>query len=130
MELAAFRINLPPHAQPDDVFAELIRHFQITATEQLLDDPELRTIMLPVIRAEFEMANDYRFTVEPPWDIPITCFSTRDDPYVSRRHAFGWGRFTNTRFQVFIREGVHFAVVDDSSFIHSVINRELQLTIN
>jgi len=126
LKLADFRIHLPPYAQPDDVFAELIRHFQITATEQLLEDPELRGIMLPVIRAEFQMANDYQFRPEPPWDIPITCFMTRNDPYVSRRHAFGWGRFTSTRFQVYMRDGVHFAVVDDSAFIHSVINRELQ----
>jgi surfactin synthase thioesterase subunit/short-subunit dehydrogenase/acyl carrier protein len=126
MNLDAFRVQLPPYAQPDDVFAELIRHFQIAATEQLLEDPKLRQIMLPVIRAEFQLANDYQFVAESPWDVPITCFGTRDDPYVSRRHAFGWGRFTNTRFQVFIRDGVHFSVVDDSSFILSVISRELQ----
>lgn len=126
LKLTEFRISLPPYAQPDDVFAELIRHFRIAATDQLLADQKLRRLMLPVIRAEFQMANDYQFAAEPPWDIPITCFATRDDPYVSRRHAFGWGRFTDTRFQVFMREGSHFSVVDDSSFIHSVINRELQ----
>jgi hypothetical protein len=38
----------------------------------------------------------------------------------------GWGRFTNSRLQVHIREGAHFAVVDDMAFIHDVINRELQ----
>jgi hypothetical protein len=45
---------------------------------------------------------------------------------VSREHALGWGRFTNLRLQVHIREGAHFAVVDDVAFIHEVINRELQ----
>jgi acyl transferase domain-containing protein/surfactin synthase thioesterase subunit/acyl carrier protein len=126
LKLAEFRINLPPYAQPDDVFAELIRHFNIQATEQLLDDPELRRLMLPVIRAEFEMALNYNFVEESPWDIPITCFAGLDDPYVSRRHALGWGRFTNSRLQVHIRQGAHFAVVDDVAFIHSVINKELQ----
>ncbi len=29
LKLAEFRIQLPPYAQPDDVFAELIRHFNI-----------------------------------------------------------------------------------------------------
>jgi hypothetical protein len=28
--------------------------------------------------------------------------------------------------QVYIRDGAHFAVVDDMAFIHGVINRELQ----
>jgi acyl transferase domain-containing protein/surfactin synthase thioesterase subunit len=126
LKLAEFRIGLPAYLQPDDVFAELIRHFNIQATEQLLSDPELRELMLPVIRAEFQMATDYQFVREPPWEIPITCFAAKGDPYVSRRHALGWGRFTNSRLQVHIREGAHFAVVDDMAFIHGVINRELR----
>jgi epothilone polyketide synthase C len=126
MKLVSFRLDLPPYAQPDDVFAELIRHFRITATDRLLNDPKLREIMLPVVRAEFQLANDYQYVPEAPWDVPITCFGTRDDPYVSRKHAFGWGRFTDTRFQLFMRDGVHFSVVEDSAFILSVINRELQ----
>jgi acyl transferase domain-containing protein/surfactin synthase thioesterase subunit len=126
LKLAEFRVSLPAHAQTDDVFADLIRHFNIQATEQLLSDPELRRLMLPVVRAEFQMANNYKFVREPPWDIPITCFAARGDPYVSRSHALGWGRFTNSRLQVHIREGAHFAVVDDVAFIHSVLNRELR----
>jgi acyl transferase domain-containing protein/surfactin synthase thioesterase subunit len=126
LRLAEFRISLPAHAQPDDVFAELIRHFNIQATEQLLSDPELRRLMLPVIRAEFQMANSYKFVRETPWDVPITCFAAKGDPYVSRKHALGWGRFTNSRLQVHIRDGAHFAVVDDMAFIHGVINQELE----
>ncbi|HET7022143.1 MAG TPA: beta-ketoacyl synthase N-terminal-like domain-containing protein [Xanthobacteraceae bacterium] len=126
LKLAEFRISLPAYAQPDDVFAELIRHFNIRATEELLSHPKLRQLILPVVRAEFQMATNYRFVREPPWEIPITCFAAKGDPYVSREHALGWGRFTNSRLQVHIREGAHFAVVDDVAFIHDVINRELQ----
>jgi len=126
LALAAFRVSAPAYIQPDDVFSDLIRHFNIDATEQFLRDPELRRLMLPVVRAEFQMASDYKFTPEPPWEIPITCFAAKGDPYVSREHALGWGRFTNSRLQVHIREGAHFAVVDDAAFIHGVINHELR----
>src|SRR5262249_39768376 len=125
LKLPQFRISPPAYAQPDDVFGELIRHFNIQATEQLLSDPELRRLMLPVVRAEFQMATNYQFVREPPWEIPITCFAAKGDPYVSRKHALGWGRFTNSVWQVPIREGAHFAVVDDMAFIHAVINQEL-----
>ena len=126
LKLGEFRVSLPAYAQPDGVFAELIRHFNVWATEQLLSEPELRRLMLPVVRAEFQLASNYKFVREPPWDIPITCFAAKGDPYVSRRHALGWGRFTNSRLQVHIREGAHFAVVDDAAFIQGEINRELQ----
>jgi acyl transferase domain-containing protein/surfactin synthase thioesterase subunit len=126
IHLAQFRRNRPMYAQPDDVFGELIRHFNIPATDQLLSDPKLRKLMLPVVRAEFRMASNYKFVKERPWDIPITCFAARGDPYVSRHQTLGWGRFTNSRLQVYIRDGAHFAVVDDMAFIHGVINRELE----
>ncbi|MBV8574785.1 MAG: SDR family NAD(P)-dependent oxidoreductase, partial [Acetobacteraceae bacterium] len=127
MRLAEFRLHLPPFQQPDDVFAEIIRHFNIGASEQMLQNPELRALILPVVRAEFQMVSNYRFRPERPWNAPITCFSAKGDPYVSRRHALGWGRFTNKRFQLFVRDGAHFAIVDDADFMHAVINRELQM---
>ena len=46
MSLAEFRINVPAFAQQDDIFSRMIRHFNIQATDQLLDNPELRDIML------------------------------------------------------------------------------------
>src|SRR5262249_11806266 len=90
LKLAEFRIGLPAQAQPDDRVAEPSPPFNIQATEQLLSDPELRHLMLPVIRAEFEMATNYVFVREAPWEIPITCFAAKGDPYVSRGHALGW----------------------------------------
>ncbi|MBV9656386.1 MAG: SDR family NAD(P)-dependent oxidoreductase, partial [Acetobacteraceae bacterium] len=120
-----FRLDVPPFQQPDDVFAEIIRRFNIAASEQMLADREFRDLMLPTIRAEFQMASNYRFTPEPAGDIPITCFAAKGDPYVTRRQALDWGRFTNQRFQLFVREGAHFAIADDKAFIHEVINREL-----
>ena len=105
LKLAEYRISLPVYAQPEGVFSEAIRHFNVRATEQLLSEPELRESMLPVVRAEFQMASNYQFVAEPPWEIPMTCFAAKGDPYVSRKHALGWGRFTNSRLQVQIREG-------------------------
>jgi surfactin synthase thioesterase subunit len=129
LKLREFRINVPPFAQTDHVFAEIIRHFNIRATEQFLDDTELQQLMLPTIRAEFKMASNYAHEPEPAWKIPITCFAALGDPYVSRSHALGWGRFTDARLQVHIREGAHFAVVDDAAFILKVINQELLASI-
>ena len=69
------------------MFAEAIRQFDIIATETFLNDPELRRLILPVIRADFEMSAKYRYTPEPPWDIPITCLTGLRDTYVSPENA-------------------------------------------
>ena len=126
LALAEYRVNLPAHLQPDDVFADIVRHFDMQATDRFLDDPELRRLMLPVVRAEFQMVANYTHVPETPWEIPITCFANRGDTYVSRQHALGWGRFTNTRLQIHIRKGDHYSIVDDVKFIQTEINRELR----
>ena len=126
MAQAEYRMDLPAHLQPDDVFADIVRHFDMQATDRFLDDPELRRLMLPVVRAEFQMVANYNYVPQTPWEIPITCFANRGDTYVSRQHALGWGRFTNTRLQIHIRQGDHYSIVDDVKFIQSEINRELK----
>ena len=115
----------PIYRQSDDVFADVILQFNIPATRDLLNDAELRRLLLPVIRSEFEMASRYRYVADTPWNFPVTCFHGVGDPYASEENARAWGRFTNSRFQLFVLEAEHFLVVDEDRFVIDVINREL-----
>jgi acyl transferase domain-containing protein/surfactin synthase thioesterase subunit len=126
LALPGYSVFEPVHRQPDDVFAEAILQFDVIATGSFLSDPELRRLMLPVIRAEFEMSSKYRYLPEPPWDVPITCLTGIHDKYVSPENARSWSRFTQRRFQLFMVETKHFMIVDDEAFVIKVINRELE----
>jgi acyl transferase domain-containing protein/surfactin synthase thioesterase subunit/acyl carrier protein len=116
---------LPIHEQPEDVFADVIRLFRIDSTEQMLKSPELRALVLPVVRAEFEMAFSYRYRQEEPWNFPITCFNGEDDLYVTRPDILSWSRFTTSSFHAHIRQGQHFLLVDDRDFLLRTINRDI-----
>jgi acyl transferase domain-containing protein/surfactin synthase thioesterase subunit len=129
LKLPGYNLFEPIHRQPDDVFSEAIRRFNVFATESLVQDPELRRLILPAIRAEFEMASNYRYEPEPPWDVPITCLTGVHDAYVSAENARSWGRFTKKRFQLFTLDSEHFIVVDDDRFLLRVINRELTTSL-
>ncbi len=115
----------PGHEQPDDVFADMLRRFNIGATDEFLKNPELRRLLLPVVRADFAMAFHYRFAPAPPWNAPVTCFVGLGDPYVTREDALEWGRYTQVAFRLLLRETAHFLIVDDRQFIVDTINREL-----
>jgi surfactin synthase thioesterase subunit/acyl transferase domain-containing protein len=115
----------PMHEQPDEVFVEIPRHFEIPATDDFLAQPELRKLLLPTVRADFELTAGYRYAPEPAWDVPITCFAGLDDPYVSREDAAAWSERTRRSFRLHWRPGAHFLVVDDREFIVTTINREL-----
>jgi surfactin synthase thioesterase subunit len=115
----------PAHEQPDEVFAEITRHFNIGATDEFLAQPELRRLLLPTVRADFALTASYRYAPEPPWDVPFTYFAGLDDPYVSREDAGAWSDCTRHSFQLRWRQGAHFLVVDDKDFIVKTLNREL-----
>ena len=115
----------PVHEQPDDVFAEVTRHFNIDATDEFLAQPELRRLLLPSVRADFALTSGYRFTPGAPWDVPIICFAGLEDPYVSREDAGAWSAHTRRAFTLHWRAGAHFLVVDDRDFIIKTLNREL-----
>lgn len=115
----------PGHEQPDPVFVEMIRHFDIDATDEFLRNPELRALLLPAVRADFAMAANYRFMATPSWHVPLTCFVGHGDPYVTREDAVQWGHYTGVSFQAWIRNTAHFLIVDDRSFILDTINGTL-----
>lgn len=123
--LPGYSVFEPVYRQPDDVFAEAIRHFNVIETDSFLNDPDLRRLMLPVIRAEFEMSSEYRYTPEPPWDVPITCLTGVHDTYVTAENARSWSRFTTKRFQLFMVDTEHFLIIDNDQFLIRVLNREL-----
>jgi surfactin synthase thioesterase subunit/NADP-dependent 3-hydroxy acid dehydrogenase YdfG len=125
LTIAGFSVFEPVHRQPDEVFAEAMLQFNVLATESLLGDPELRRLLLPVIRAEFEMSSKYRYVAEAPWDVPVTCLTGTRDAYVSPENARAWSRFTTRRFQLFMVDTEHFLIVDDDHFVIRVLNREL-----
>jgi surfactin synthase thioesterase subunit len=116
---------LPIHEQPEGVFADVIRLFRIDSTEQMLKSAELRALVLPVVRAEFEMAANYQYRRQAAWNFPITCFNGADDLYVTHADILSWGRFTTSSFHVHIRQGEHFLLVDDSDFLLHTIHRDL-----
>ena len=125
LSMPEYTVFEPVYRQPDKVFAEAIRGFRIAETERLLASAELRQLMLPTIRAEFEMGEKYRYRQAPPLDVPITCLTGINDAYVTLANAQGWRRFTRKRFQLHTLVSEHFIVVEDDRVVLDVVNREM-----
>jgi surfactin synthase thioesterase subunit len=119
-----FELGAPPHAQPDDVFADIIRQFDTPAADRMLEIPQLRKALLPTIRAEFEMASNYRHQPGDPFSFPISSFIGDLDPWVSAEDSAGWGELTRGGFTNHVRKGSHFLMADDRDYILQTINRE------
>jgi acyl transferase domain-containing protein/surfactin synthase thioesterase subunit/acyl carrier protein len=119
-----FDIRVPPYAQNDDLFAEIVSRFDTPAADRMLAIPKLRRLLLPAIRSEFGMAYNYRYQSVKPFRFPITSFVGLSDPWVSERDSAGWGDLTRGTFTNHVRRGSHFLMVDDQDFIMQTINKD------
>lgn len=77
-----------------------------------LEDRELMDLLLPAIRADFALVEDYRYHPGPPLDISITVLAGKYDKHVLSKRLCRWQEETTEACSLHWFEGDHF-------FIHS-----------
>jgi medium-chain acyl-[acyl-carrier-protein] hydrolase len=103
---------LPPlHTLPAGVFVPELRR-RHGAPDNALDDPEILELVLPALRADFEIIETYAYAPEEPLDIPLTALGGHDDAGVPVAHLAAWAEQTRSAFEVSVFPGGHF-------FLHS-----------
>jgi surfactin synthase thioesterase subunit len=96
--------------------AELTGH-----THPALADEEVRELVLPVLRADVTMHENYRPASDRPLDIPVTAVRGRDDSLVSAAAVAGWARATTGPFDTAELDGGHMYLVDDAEPLLTLI---------
>lgn len=98
----------PPlrHLPDDDLVAEMGR-IQGTA-DALLQDPDVRACMLPLIRADFAVCETYVYEPDAPLECPVLALGGAGDPHVSRHELEGWREHTRAEFTLRLLHGGHF----------------------
>jgi surfactin synthase thioesterase subunit len=64
--------------------------------------------VLPMVRADFEMSETYRYLPGPPLDCPIMAFTGLSDPGVPRADVAQWAQHTTGAFALHTLPGDHF----------------------
>lgn len=95
------------HDLPLDEFLEEIRRINGTPQE-VLDNSELVSMLVPVIRADFEACQTYEYSPEPPLDCPIIAFGGADDLEETRDKIDAWREQTTRFFALTMLQGDHF----------------------
>ena len=103
--------HLPPagpplHHLPDDELLVVIAKLEGTSPE-ILAQPELVQLLLPLLRADLEVWETY-LAHRGPLRVPITAIGGRDDPSVSLDRLGGWGSLTSADFRLSVFDGGHF----------------------
>lgn len=112
------------HQLPDDELLDELKDYNGTPPE-ILSDRTLMTLLLPMIRADFGLAEEYIYRAAPKLNLPISVFTGAGDTHVSDQQASGWGRETTGPCQVHVLDGDHFFLHHQRAFILKQIANEV-----
>ncbi len=114
----------PIHHLPDERVLERLRTLGGTP-EAVLQHEELMKLMLPVIRADFELSETYSWEEGPPLSLPMTVFGGSADRLVSPWEVEAWEEHTTASFRLEMFEGDHFFLQEDQDRLLKLIAQEL-----
>jgi len=89
----------------DDLRAYLAGH--AGTPSEILDQPELMEMVLPVLRADLLLCQSYRYLPRPPLPVPVSAFGGSTDPAVTPEKLCAWREVTTGDFRMRILPGGH-----------------------
>jgi medium-chain acyl-[acyl-carrier-protein] hydrolase len=116
--------NLSTYGLGNAEFMEELLRLKGTPPE-VLNHPDLMEVVLPLLRADFELIETYAYTHEPPLSIPLTAFGGLADLDNSRASLGGWRAQTTAAFSLRMLPGGHFYLTSNEERLLSVLAQEL-----
>ncbi|SDL60889.1 thioesterase II family protein [Nonomuraea jiangxiensis] len=80
-------------------------------SEEVLDDPALRELILPTLAADYRLIETYRPRDLSPIRTPVCACVSDADPEVNQEEAAAWERHTTGPFRLRVFPGDHFYLV-------------------
>jgi medium-chain acyl-[acyl-carrier-protein] hydrolase len=115
----------PPSFQKnDEEFLAEIAEAKGTPAE-VLNDPELVRLLMPTLRADFELAETYRYIEEEPLPCAITAFGATDDEESRDGKLEAWRVQTSHRFSFYMLDGDHFFMHASEKQLLKILHAEL-----
>lgn len=89
--------------------------------KSIIAEPSLLELLLPSIKADFKMFNDYEFVLEEPLPIPILAVRGNNDASIDMELFGRWNEFTNDSAIIKDIDGGHFLFEHSWSHLLSCI---------
>jgi medium-chain acyl-[acyl-carrier-protein] hydrolase len=115
---------------PDPEFIEEVRRLKGTP-EEVLANAELLELLLPALRADFELCETYEYRQDTPLSCPISAFGGLQDENVGRDSVLAWRELTDGSFSARFFNGGHFFLHEERwSLLHVVSQTLLQYSLD
>lgn len=111
----------------EDFVAELARLGGMLP--DVLENEELMSILLPVLRDDFRLVESYVHDACEPLICPITAFAGTEDLEASADQMQSWDQFTRRRFRLQVCDGDHFFIQARGSPAITTIRETLDVLV-
>ena len=110
---------------PEPEFIKQLRHLNGTPPE-ILEQPELMRVVVPLLRAEFELCQTYVYQPGPLLGCPISVFGGLDDDEVAYEELENWRTYTTGEFSLRMLPGNHFFLHTARAQLLAMISEDLR----
>ena len=114
----------PTYNLPEAEFIAELQRLNGTP-KQVLENPELMQLLIPIVRADFELIQTYQYESKPPLDCSISAYGGWEDQHVTRDDLDGWQQHTNASFTLRMLLGDHFFLHSAEPLLLQLISAEL-----
>lgn len=119
------RNDAPRHTLDDAKFVAELRRLGGTP-ESVLAEPELMELLLPVLRADFQLNDTFTHAAEAPLDLPISAFGGASDASVSKDDLEAWHEQTSRGLTTRLFAGGHFFLNEDRTPVLTALTDALE----
>jgi len=105
----------------DDEFVERVQEFA-GYRHAAFDNPDLRELLLPVLRADVAMHENYKPSTNEPLAVPVTSLRGSEDALVSGEHARQWREITKAEFTYVELPGGHMYVSESAEALLRIVS--------
>ena len=110
---------------PDDDFLSVLVE-RLNAPAEVWTMPELRELVLPVLRADFAWTAGYQYQAEPPLAVPLVGLAGAADAEAGPSSMAGWSRHTSSSFRLHTLPGDHFFLRSAAAAVTSLLSTDLR----
>jgi surfactin synthase thioesterase subunit len=110
---------------PDKELIEELRRLEGTPKE-VLENAELVELLLPLLRADFQLVQTYEYFNQPPLSCPIRAYGGIQDLEVDREVLLPWNAETTASFRLRMLPGDHFFLRTSQARLLELLSSELQ----
>lgn len=114
---------------PDPKFLEEVRMLN-GISGAVLENAELMELMLPLLRADFAIAETYIYTEDAPFSCPISAFGGLADNEIKPAEVAAWRQQTYNTFTLRILPGDHFFLLKERPALLRAIAADVSQIVN